>query len=127
MCQWCYIFCFFKRKTAYDVRISDWSSDVCSSDLTGRRPYVSLLDEDRIEIHLNRREITPEHLAHGPMGGGPASVQQAGLGHEEGAAAHRCGAPGLDRGIAQPLHQVDTVDHCQIGRASCRERVCQYV
>src|SRR3546814_9941776 len=27
------IFCFFKQKTAYDMRISDWSSDVCSSDL----------------------------------------------------------------------------------------------
>src|SRR3546814_9401961 len=26
-------FVFFKQKTAYDVRISDWSSDVCSSDL----------------------------------------------------------------------------------------------
>src|SRR3546814_4071813 len=34
-----YIFCssvffFFKQKTAYEMRISDWSSDVCSSDLT---------------------------------------------------------------------------------------------
>src|SRR3546814_10476348 len=28
----CY-FCFFKQKTAYEMRISDWSSDVCSSDL----------------------------------------------------------------------------------------------
>src|SRR3546814_8386325 len=28
----CYVF-FFKQKTAYEVRISDWSSDVCSSDL----------------------------------------------------------------------------------------------
>src|SRR3546814_1578306 len=28
-----YRFCFFKQKTAYEVRISDWSSDVCSSDL----------------------------------------------------------------------------------------------
>src|SRR3546814_4609444 len=30
-----YLFCilFFKQKTAYDMRISDWSSDVCSSDL----------------------------------------------------------------------------------------------
>src|SRR3546814_10085236 len=27
-------FCFVKRKTAYDMRISDWSSDVCSSDLS---------------------------------------------------------------------------------------------
>src|SRR3546814_4417420 len=28
-----YCFCFFKQKTAYEMRISDWSSDVCSSDL----------------------------------------------------------------------------------------------
>src|SRR3546814_10759082 len=28
-----YILLFFKQKTAYDMRISDWSSDVCSSDL----------------------------------------------------------------------------------------------
>src|SRR3546814_16995602 len=29
----CLILCFFKQKTAYEMRISDWSSDVCSSDL----------------------------------------------------------------------------------------------
>src|SRR3546814_10767679 len=29
----CLFFFFFKQKTAYDMRISDWSSDVCSSDL----------------------------------------------------------------------------------------------
>src|SRR3546814_10899990 len=29
------MFFFFKQKTAYEMRISDWSSDVCSSDLTG--------------------------------------------------------------------------------------------
>src|SRR3546814_4436554 len=35
MCQlYEYDVCFFKQKTAYEVRISDWSSDVCSSDLT---------------------------------------------------------------------------------------------
>src|SRR3546814_18951610 len=28
-----FVFCFFKQKTADEVRISDWSSDVCSSDL----------------------------------------------------------------------------------------------
>src|SRR3546814_2389885 len=28
-----FIFCFFKQKSAYEMRISDWSSDVCSSDL----------------------------------------------------------------------------------------------
>src|SRR3546814_4546485 len=31
------LFFFFKQKTAYEMRISDWSSDVCSSDLHGRR------------------------------------------------------------------------------------------
>src|SRR3546814_7349044 len=29
----CFMFFFFKQKTAYEMRISDWSSDVCSSDL----------------------------------------------------------------------------------------------
>src|SRR3546814_4437979 len=36
-----YFFCFFfffKQKTAYEVRISDWSSDVCSSDLANAEP-----------------------------------------------------------------------------------------
>src|SRR3546814_2957256 len=28
-----FLLCFFKQKTAYEMRISDWSSDVCSSDL----------------------------------------------------------------------------------------------
>src|SRR3546814_3326043 len=32
MFVWCFF--FFKQKTAYEMRISDWSSDVCSSDLT---------------------------------------------------------------------------------------------
>src|SRR3546814_9759684 len=31
------IFFFFKQKTAYEMRISDWSSDVCSSDLLDKR------------------------------------------------------------------------------------------
>src|SRR3546814_1019472 len=30
------VVCFFKQKTAYEMRISDWSSDVCSSDLVSR-------------------------------------------------------------------------------------------
>src|SRR3546814_8742043 len=30
------IFFFFKQKTAYEMRISDWSSDVCSSDLLNK-------------------------------------------------------------------------------------------
>src|SRR3546814_2498257 len=34
MCVLVWDFFFFKQKTAYEMRISDWSSDVCSSDLT---------------------------------------------------------------------------------------------
>src|SRR3546814_15992477 len=33
---------FFKQKTAYEMRISDWSSDVCSSDLIARDPSFAL-------------------------------------------------------------------------------------
>src|SRR3546814_8162212 len=41
-----FLFCFFKQKTAYEMRISDWSSDVCSSDLPG---YYRLSDRDPVE------------------------------------------------------------------------------
>src|SRR3546814_1410125 len=34
---------FFKQKTAYEMRISDWSSDVCSSDLFGKLHDVDVL------------------------------------------------------------------------------------
>src|SRR3546814_2084586 len=37
----CLYFFFFKQKTAYEMRISDWSSDVCSSDLT-KSPNVKM-------------------------------------------------------------------------------------
>src|SRR3546814_10803922 len=36
----CIIFFFFKQKTAYEMRISDWSSDVCSSDLNDPGGYT---------------------------------------------------------------------------------------
>src|SRR3546814_7854120 len=50
----CGVLCvfFFKQKTAYEMRISDWSSDVCSSDLVPvRSPHVRLtLAPDGIDI-----------------------------------------------------------------------------
>src|SRR3546814_5675729 len=42
---------FFKQKTAYELRISDWSSDVCSSDLAGALAgawYARRLGEERL-------------------------------------------------------------------------------
>src|SRR3546814_5456408 len=44
ICSMCYVF-FFKQKTAYEMRISDWSSDVCSSDL----PVLVLLGEQVVD------------------------------------------------------------------------------
>src|SRR3546814_20558178 len=38
------LFFFFKQKTAYEMRISDWSSDVCSSDLLGAG-YIPKIDQ----------------------------------------------------------------------------------
>src|SRR3546814_2648237 len=79
---------FFKQKAADEMRISDWSSDVCSSDL--------------LEM-----------------------VVQFGHGADRAArAAHRVGL--VDGNGRQDAF--DAVDlRLEIGRASCRERVCQYV
>src|SRR3546814_3473982 len=43
---------FFKQKTAYDVRISDWSSDVCSSDLHRLKHQLVLIGHMHMEIRL---------------------------------------------------------------------------
>src|SRR3546814_3475639 len=92
---------FFKQKTAYEMRISDWSSDVCSSDLPERRQDVGRqvqLDRAVVEldVELALRRLPGE--GRGDFGGHGFGTQPvAGAGQHE------------------------------IGRASCRERVCQYV
>src|SRR3546814_8561609 len=56
----CFMVCFFKKKTAYEMRISDWSSDVCSSDLQpkpapddiGESVDVRLLHKRQIEVEI---------------------------------------------------------------------------
>src|SRR3546814_8757361 len=63
-------FVFFKQNTAYEMRISDWSSDVCSSDLQQHAPALGrardrmaqhmldpLLEPPRIALDLARRRI----------------------------------------------------------------------
>src|SRR3546814_7816700 len=44
-CVMCVIFFFFKQKTAYEMRISDWSSDVCSSDLVPQGISAEMIAE----------------------------------------------------------------------------------
>src|SRR3546814_9199762 len=45
------IFFFFKQKTAYEMRISDWSSDVCSSDLVARDSHSGEDHDEASSIH----------------------------------------------------------------------------
>src|SRR3546814_7266236 len=56
-------FFFFKQKTAYEMRISDWSSDVCSSDLS------SVL-RDRLEALVEgaREELRKERIGYTNLG-----------------------------------------------------------
>src|SRR3546814_18425767 len=52
------LFFFFKQKTAYEMRISDWSSDVCSSDLPAEERGFALLHprgSDRNEVERDLR------------------------------------------------------------------------
>src|SRR3546814_6231066 len=86
----CSVFFFCKQETAYEMRISDWSSDVCSSDLGDgdaasprRGLYVRVGDDAGRALWLSQQQRTD----------------------------HRRGVRGAK----------------QIGRASCRERVCKYV
>src|SRR3546814_7132751 len=68
-----YVFCslyfflfFFKQKTAYEMRISDWSSDVCSSDLgarqVGRRALADAMDVHAVGAggEAARDDLEPE-------------------------------------------------------------------
>src|SRR3546814_4862884 len=56
-CSWMLIIVFFfKQMTAYEMRISDWSSDVCSSDLLGQWRFAAV---DRRKVHGEAAFRTP--------------------------------------------------------------------
>src|SRR3546814_19652254 len=61
------IYFFFKQKTAYDVRISDWRSDVCSSDLfalvVGADGAYSAVREELLK--MDRIHFSRQYVAHG--------------------------------------------------------------
>src|SRR3546814_8164931 len=96
---------FFKQKTAYEMRISDWSSDVCSSDLLRLRQRLGELIEKMMIEH---------EIAHAP-------ADEAGAIGE----LRQLLATGLDQRPGRIIG--GERDILQLGRASCRERVCQYV
>src|SRR3546814_4349219 len=100
---------FFKQKTAYEVRSSDWSSDVCSSDLV-----VVLADLVALGVELGRQ--------HGDVTGLLVELDARVLLGSRRLVVRR--QERLLDGLDEDL-ELDLL--LQIGRASCRERVCQYV
>src|SRR3546814_4708391 len=92
-CWECRVF-FFRQKTAYEMRISDWSSDVCSSDLGVG------IDDPGVETGAENSGNAFTLTFHAPF-------------------------PFMIRVPRWRLAYLPRI--LEIGRASCRERVCQYV
>src|SRR3546814_9025034 len=89
------LFFFFKQKTAYEMRISDWSSDVCSSDL-GRQ--ARLVDRQDAEA---RRGVYGDRVSLGSVQEiveGRTDVQDTGFSGLEGAVLRLLPAGVSDRG-----------------------------
>src|SRR3546814_1323396 len=60
------VFFFFKQKTSYEMRISDWSSDVCSSDLIAdfAERVVSLLDAAQVPLDAKVGVVVRNRVLH---------------------------------------------------------------
>src|SRR3546814_2878481 len=97
---------FFKQKTAYEMRISDWSSDVCSSDLPCgfRSPNQEIPRVAGLVIGRHRCSPAPVIIF---------SPSESCTASRKSSKAWR---------LTSPYRNIE-----EIGRASCRERVCQYV
>src|SRR3546814_3817875 len=54
------VFFFFKQKTAYEMRISDWSSDVCSSDLATDRDGKMVTTQEALRIEEKILDLVKE-------------------------------------------------------------------
>src|SRR3546814_7872393 len=125
------LFVFFKQKTAYEMRISDWSSDVCSSDLApeaggsrqpdalgqlaDRDPPVGLQGAENLAV-----DRIKERVRHFFARNCENAVDFARYGSRFNAMRQENPLHRRILGRRQSFGR-------QIGRASCRERVCQYV
>src|SRR3546814_2749599 len=79
-----YVF-VFKQKTAYAVRISDWSSDVCSSDLfTGLKAiFTGGLNDDWVKAEHVRETAEPFRLSGADVGEYIQPIKDHGIGADE--------------------------------------------
>src|SRR3546814_14927897 len=125
------LFFFCKQKTAYEMRISDWSSDVCSSDLDLFPPLPPLADQ----CAVRHEHVVEENLVEVVM---PR--------HVDDRADRDAGRIEVDQQLAEPRITLaaflgaDEREHdvremraggpdflAEIGRASCWESVWQYL
>src|SRR3546814_19193841 len=72
-------FFFFKQKTAYEMRISDWSSDVCSSDLRSQSFWRTLFRavQGQAALHAAHARYVPLAGPGNPLCGGCGSLRNA--------------------------------------------------
>src|SRR3546814_9179309 len=75
------VFCFFffKQKTAYEMRISDWSSDVCSSDLSQQPEATFGFRRQRLDLHLAARPAQDEAVGEDLAGAREDARTHAGI------------------------------------------------
>src|SRR3546814_14080876 len=129
----------FKQKTAYEVRISDWSSDVCSSDLKSQSwiglcgrlvaeipPTIDQLDHFGLAIERVRIDCAFV-LAEKPDDRGDVRrdrrIDAEETGEREMSTILAVPPRKAEVRAAPPLHGVRT----EIGHAPCGESMCQYV
>src|SRR3546814_19502261 len=103
----CFFF-FFKQKTAYEMRISDWSSDVCSSDLAQGADDKCRNAEQKSEAEQRDVHLRQDGRQIAPVDGIEKNPRQQNA---------------TDRDLQQQKQEAAG----KIGRASCRERGWQYV
>src|SRR3546814_5171795 len=97
--SWVWYFFFFKQKTAYEMRISDWSSDVCSSDLQqvglalaiqcgGQPQAVAVAVSRRVGFAVD--DSVSLRLRIVPMDGGQSALQVPAVRSEERRVGKAC-------------------------------------
>src|SRR3546814_15750715 len=122
-CFICIIFFFFfKQKTAYEMRISDWSSDVCSSDLMARAQGVNTGGMILAGMALSNALVG--------LAGALFAQTQGGADISMGIGTIVIGLAAVIVGesiLPSRKLVLTTLAVLPIGRASCRERVCQSV
>src|SRR3546814_18804610 len=114
---------FFKQKTAYEMRISDWSSDVCSSDLVRDAKLLFNVTEAYNDGYYFESDNNIRQKAFSFLN---ASVTWTAP--DDRLSVSFWGRNILDKAVPGQVSSVPSPSGGgKLGRASGRERVCQYV